>query len=223
MAVLFAWDMAGTLLKGMEHDFIEQSDRVCAELKLKRSWGMTELRHVYGLPLGQVFRALFPRLSDATRARFLEVFMEQAREAAFRHTKPMDHAHFVLQTIKNCGALNVIVTNTREGRALETFIRIGGFGPLVDDVMGISPHQEHNANGNSHKAAAVRAFAEKRGCERIVFIGDHAEDIAAGKAVGAVTVLFRPGGGHQDAGADYVIGDLRDVLKLLPVLVPGRF
>ena len=60
-------------------------------------------------------------------------------------------------------------------------------------------------------------FAKKRGYERIVFVGDHAEDIAAGKAIGAVTVLFKSGAGHQDAGADYVIGDLRKVLRLLPV------
>ena len=216
MPVLFAWDMDGTLLQGMEHDFIEQCDTACRTLRLKRTWSLRELLPVYGLPLGEVLRALWPKWSDATRAKFLETFLEQQPRAPLRHTKPMEHAHFVLQTIKNCGGLNLIVTNTREGAALDTFIRIGGFAPYVDEVSGITPRQEHTANGNGHKAAAAKAFAQKRGCERVVLIGDHAEDIAAGKAIGAITVLFKSGAGHADAGADHVIGDLRKVLQLLP-------
>ncbi len=219
MVVLFAWDLAGTLLQGTEHDFIEQCDTTCKSLRLKRTWGLAELLPVYGLPLGEVLRALWPRWSAATRAEFLEMFLEQQPQAPLRHTRPMEHAHFVLQTIRNAGGLNLIVTNTREGHALDRFVRIGGFAPFVDEVSGISAHQEHTANGNGHKAAAVKAFAEKRGCEKIVLVGDHAEDIAAGKAIGATTVLFKSGAGHAEADADYVIGDLRKVLQLLPLTV----
>jgi len=201
MPILFAWDFHGTLEQDNEFAVIEASNQSLIEHGYDVQVTQQDLQELYGRPWGDYFRKLVPRISDAKVEELVARSRQLGLPAAGRHCKPRVHAHSTLKKIMDEGHTNIIVSNATQ-RDLEFFMKITGVTPYIHTAYGV--------NGNKHKTIINHPGTYSR----IIMIGDTENDIKAGKRANATTYLVQ-NGEPRPTEADYVITDLRDVLKEL--------
>jgi pyrophosphatase PpaX len=144
---------------------------------------------------------------------FMKYFEENQIKNFKKYGKLIPHVKSTLEYIHNKGIRIGIVTTKKRSEALAILngYRIH-YNALVagDDVRNRKPHPE------SVLKACEDVETRPRFC---IFVGDHPFDMMAAKSAGCYAIGVLTGWGNEknlkDAGADYIIKDLRGLIKLI--------
>jgi|GEM_PF-983854 len=232
MKTLFAWDFHGVLEKDNVYAVQDTCNRVLAELDIPRRITLEETIKLYGKNWINYFIYLCP---DSTKEEIWQM-REKAIEVGMKKmkgiVKPMDYSVEVLNKIKKNGNSNIVLSNARP-EDIEDFLETTGFIPLLDYYTGVPKEKEsEDLCIATYKGKVLSEYAKTNGFSRKFMIGDNESDVKAGKIAGATTFRFvnkylLPEDEiiddavkriRKESKADYVITDLRDVLKYGPMV-----
>jgi len=213
---LFVWDFHGVLEKDNEKAVIDISNRVLAESGFSERFTNEDNDKLYGLKWYQYFEHLLPNLSKEECLRLQSNcfnLTEKDPTILASHIKPNDHVVEILSKIAKSNSQQIVISNTRQND-LFWFLDAISVRDYFDDnnVIGVNAHQTHGS-----KIDALKDFLKDKKFEKIVAIGDSEGDLKLGKEVGAITYFYKhPKRNHEETqNADYIINDLREVLKEL--------
>lgn len=213
---LFVWDFHGVLEKDNEKVVIIISNAVLAEKGYKERFSQEDNEKFYGLKWYQYFEKLIPTTSEKEQMALQSACFKYAEEhldLLAEHIKPNDHAIEVLSAISKTDNDQIVISNSRQND-IEWFLKTVGVDKFFDigKVIGVNSHQKHTS-----KVDALADFLTNPVFDKIIVIGDSEDDLILGKSVGATTYFYKhPHRDHENTNnADYVINDLREVLKEL--------
>ncbi|MDD5182071.1 MAG: HAD hydrolase-like protein [Candidatus Nanoarchaeia archaeon] len=209
--ILFVWDFHGVLEKDNEYAVQAICNQVIKEFGVNNSISIEKTRELYGLSWNEYYRHLAPNVTGNIIKTMCSRSIELSRPVSKKYIKPMDYAKEVLSTIKSKDHTNVLLTNTEPKRAAEFAESVGlkSFFDAIIEVYDISD----NMDVVRRKSDALNKYLQNKKFSKVVNIGDKESDIKAGKSVGATTYLFTKA--REKSDADYVITDLREILKEL--------
>jgi phosphoglycolate phosphatase-like HAD superfamily hydrolase len=213
---LFVWDFHGVLEKDNDLAVLEISNKVLEQAGYKERFSDEDNRKFYGLKWFQYFEKLIPKLSIEeclTLQAACFKFAEENLHILKKHIKPNDHAATTLEAIKLAGHDQIVLSNTRPTDLLwfVSAIGIGKYFP-PEKVIGVNAHEKHGT-----KQDALREYVNLHKPSKLVIIGDSVSDMNLANIAGGVTYFYKhPHINHQDETlSDYIISDLREVLKEL--------
>ena len=221
--ILFVWDFHGVLEKDNEHAVHEVCTLVLKEFGIDREVSLQQVIDWYGLSWFDYYRLAVPEGSqklwkDMVNRTFN--LRQKGWDIIRKHIKPRDYSKEVLRTIKEKGHYNIVLSNSRPDHA-KGFTKVIGVIDYLDGVIGADDthyNSRLNAEIQDIKAEILSNFLKDKNYKKVIVIGDKDSDIKAGKKCGAVTYLFfdpEINKNPDEAGADYIISDLRDILKEL--------
>lgn len=207
---LFVWDFHGVLEKDNEYSVVEICNKVLEKFNVNKRISLEETKRLYGLKWGDYFRYCNPDAENDTIKEMVSYAVEVGlnEKNPLKYIKPMDNAHFVLKTIKERGHFNLVISNSSQ-ESLKFFLDSVDITHLVDEYIGVDGHVEFSEENG--KTAILKKYVEGNDFEKIIKIGDIEADIETGIECGAVTYLFSKE--RKNTKADYIISDLREVLK----------
>lgn len=220
--ILFVWDFHGVLEKGNEKSVEELCNLVLKDFGFERRINLKETVDWYGLNWLDYFKLAVPEGTPELWQRMKEKvlsFQERGWEIIKKNIKAREFAKEVLAKIKNKGHQNVLLTNAQPEHA-EKFTELIGIKDYLDEIIGVdSPYASRNKDEiHIVKGDNLANFLNGKEYKKIVLVGDRESDIVAGKSCGAKTYLFSDpenGSAKKETEADYIISDLREVLKEL--------
>ena len=212
MAKLFVWDFHGVLEKDHQHSVVDVTNMVLDEFGFDARLTLEVCEKFYGRKWHMYFEHLCPQADKETIKAMVYrgVEISDTSPIAFKHIKPNDYAHEVLEKVKQAGHENLIISNTEPG-VLDKFINAVDIAHLIDHKIGVDSHRRY-PSGKNAKIPLLKEFLNKKEYDKIIAIGDLDTDIELGKAIGATTYLVLKSY-NQEVEADYQISDLREVLK----------
>lgn len=211
---IFVWDFHGVLEKDNELAVKRICEEILEEFGIKKEVSIEFIIETYGKPWGGFFRKLSPESSEETIYEMVEKAVNKSKEVSKKYLKPMDNARFVLEKIKNNGDMNIVLSNSRYDR-LMGFIETVGLDDVIDGVVGIGRALEgKDFDIVKHKRDRILELKEKFKPEECIVTGDNEWDVGAGNMAGSTTFLFSPKNKDMESKADFVIDDLRDILKV---------
>jgi pyrophosphatase PpaX len=165
-----------------------------------------------GYKLNETIHKMIPDAIPIEK-EFMKYFEENQIKNFKKYGKLIPHVKSTLEYIHNKGIRIGIVTTKKRSEALAILngYRIH-YNALVagDDVRNRKPHPEPVLK------ACENLETKPKYC---VSIGDHPFDMMAAKAAGCKAIGILTGWGNEknlkDAGADYIIKDLRGLRKLI--------
>lgn len=219
---LFVWDFHGTLETGNVYAVQDLVNLILKDFSINREVGIKDVRDWYGLSWFDYFKLAAPEGNDTLwRDMVNKVLSLQQRgwEVIKTHIKLREFAGEVLKTIKKEGHQNILLSNTSP-QHIKTFTDLLNITKYFNNIIGVDTHHISRINKEIHdiKGEALTDFLEKRKYNKVVVIGDRESDIKAGRKCGAITYLFIDPDFNEKAKnteADYVISDLREILKEL--------
>lgn len=219
---LFVWDFHGTLETGNVYAVKELVNLILKEFRVKKEVNIKEVRDWYGLSWLDYFKLAAPNGNDKLWQNMVsEVLSLQQRgwEIIKAHIKLRDYAEEVLKRIKKDGYQNILLSNTSP-KHIKKFTNILNITQYFDNIIGVDNHHISRINKEIHdiKGEVLAGFLKKKKYNKVVVIGDRESDILAGKKCGATTYLFIDqdfGGNIENTKADYVISNLKEILKEL--------
>lgn len=152
-----------------------------------------------------------------------------------RGVELLEHAAEAIRSLRRCG-LRVAVVSNQSGLARSYLTRaalkaiharlirlLAAAGARVDGIY-VCPHgPEDGCDCRKPKAGLLLRAAEalQADLQEAFVIGDKASDIAAGRRVGATTILVRTGSGEKQGStrADYVVADLAEAAEVIRKVV----
>ncbi|MFN3622160.1 MAG: HAD family hydrolase, partial [Nitrososphaerales archaeon] len=151
---------------------------------------------------------------DKIVERFLKAFTELYEMGGHKQARLVKHAKPLLRALKIAGLkVGVITRRITLWRAVPEILQMFSISTMVDRV--VTCREAETKVGQLKiclKDLQVKASASS-------VVGDTAEDIYAGKAVGCLTIAYTKGFGSRcdilRAEPDYLIADLIDVLQIL--------
>jgi len=220
--ILFVWDFHGVLEKDNIYAVRDICNLVLDEFGFAKKITIQETIKYYGLSWLDYFKFTLPEgnyeLWNQMVKRVLTL-QEKGWNIIKSHIKPRDFSKDVLQKIKENNNYNILLTNSSVEHA-KRFIDFIDLAKYIDEVKGVDYHWSCRPNQEIHnlKSQLLLDFLKIKNYKKIIAIGDRESDIKAGKNCGAITYLFvdlkinkRP----EETEADYVISDLREILKEL--------
>lgn len=209
--MVIVFDVDGTILDTyplIRASYLEvfrrlKPDFICSEELLKS---------FFGPPLPDTFRNIVP---DEEIDKYVEEYHRVSREKMKEYLRVFPNTFSTLQTLKTLGYKLAIDSNKLEEAIIESFNVVGldGYFDLIigyDTVKNPKPHQE-----------GIRTI-ESTFHDSALLVGDSVFDIktaknAKVKSIG-VTWALTTKADLQKAGADYVIDDFRDLIKIVKEL-----
>ncbi|MEM2883889.1 MAG: HAD family hydrolase [Nitrososphaerales archaeon] len=146
--------------------------------------------------------------------RFLKSFTEAYERNGHKQAKLVKHAKPLLRALKMSGVkVGLITRRITLWRAVPEILQMFSISTLVDRVVTCREAESKVEQLRiCLKDLQVKASASS-------VVGDTAEDIYAGKAVGCLTIAYTKGFGSKieilRAEPDYLVADLIDVLQIL--------
>lgn len=218
--ILFVWDFHGVLEKDNVYAVRDLCNLVLNDFGFDRIVSLEEAAEYYGLSWLDFFKLILPqgdyKLWNQMVKRVLTL-RERGWIIIKKYIKAREFAEYVLQEIKNNNHSNILLTNSSSEHA-KRFTHFINLTSYLDDIKGIDynwsckPNQElHNLKGH-----LLLDFIKGKDYRKIIIIGDRESDIMAGKMCGAITYLFVDTKLRKqliETKADYIISDLRQVLK----------
>jgi phosphoglycolate phosphatase-like HAD superfamily hydrolase len=213
MVNLFVWDFHGVLEKDNENAVVEVTNQVLSEFGEKARVDLKFCKDLYGKKWGIYYKTACPHLDEDIILKMVNrgVEITQQTDVIYKHIKPMEFSHEILDKIRKAGHENMIISNT-EPKALDKYLDSVKITHLIDHKIGADSHRK-GAHGQNSKIPLLKNFLNSKSYNKVLVIGDSETDIELGKAVGAVTYLFSRENNHPDVDADFKINDLREVLK----------
>ena len=127
--------------------------------------------------------------------------------------QPMPHAPEMLEQLRHEHYRTGIVT-TRKHDSVVNILEILGIKGYFDIVIG----HDDVKRGKPDPEGILKAMDELQ-CTQSVYVGDSASDVKAGRAAGSLTVAYptKPEKREslEQAGPDYIINDLLDLMDIL--------
>lgn len=154
----------------------------------------------------------------ADRKEVVEGFMKAFTEAyeldAHKHAKLTRHAKPLLRALKMSGVkVGLITRRTTLWHALPEILHLFSISQMVDKVVTC---REAETKEEQLKLCLKDLGVKPSGAS---IVGDAAEDILAGEAVGCLTIAYTKGFGTLSellsAQPDYLITDLMDILNIV--------
>ena len=211
---LFAWDFHGTLEQGNINATHEVCKIVLKEFDKRKHVTFKEIDSIYGKPFATIFKCLSPASTDSEIADMVERAVDIGKQIAMNHTTQTPYASSVLREINKKGDKNVIISAMRQS-VIPLYLEWTNLTGLFADVSALTPdEQRRGCDITEKKSKDLQFFREKYNPEHVIMIGDRELDIKAGKKAGATTFLFSPRNRNIETKADFVITDLREVLKV---------
>lgn len=211
---LFVWDFHGVLEKDNEKAVYIITNRVLKNFGYKERLSEKQNDEYLGLKWYQYFEMLMPEL-PIEKCMELQAgcfkYAEEHKQIIADSIKANDYAIEILQIIKDSGNQQIMISNTRPDD-LMWYLNAVGIKQFFNKsrIVGVNAHQTHRS-----KSDALRSYLSDKKFSDIIAIGDSESDLALGKEFNAITYYYRhPDRQHEDTkNADYVINDLRDILK----------
>lgn len=222
MKNLFVWDFHGTLETGNVYAVQELVNLVLKDFKINKEVGIKEVRDWYGLSWFDYFKLAAPegnnRLWQDMVNKVLSL-QQRGWDIIRTHIKLKKSAEEVLKTIKKEGHQSILLSNTSP-QHIKKFTDLLNITKYFIDIIGVDTHHVSRINKEIHdnKSKALTDFLKKRKYNKVVVIGDRESDIKTGRNCGAITYLFIDPAFNENAKnteADYIISDLRKILKQL--------
>ena len=177
--------------------------------------GENEIARTIGLPLEEGFRQLVPGLSDEdtlvcarTYRDIFEINRKQLVPRLFPQVKE------TLEALFKKGFL-MTVASSRQSSSLNGFLKDMGIARHISYVVGA----DNVINAKPHPEPVFKTL-EALGVppEEALVVGDMPVDILMGKRAGTMTCGVTYGNSSreelEEAGADYIIGDIPSLLQL---------
>jgi phosphoglycolate phosphatase len=127
---------------------------------------------------------------------------------------PYPYTKSVLESLQKRGLHIAVVTRNCKAAVKKVFPDVEAYADVVaarEDVSVVKPHPGH--------ILAALGLLRHSHPSRALMVGDHPTDVTAGKAAGALTAGVLTGRtdrtGFEEAGASFVIGDIRGVLGIV--------
>ncbi len=212
---LFVWDFHGTLEKGNELAAGEISNKTLEAFGYSQRFTIEDGFKLYGKNWYEYFEYLLP---EEPHEKHLELQAASFKcsnaspEIIAKYITPNDHAHDVLEAIKEAGHCQILISNTTP-QSIKIFLN------AVDMARFFPEGYVFAANGHSRAAGKIKNeilldFLREKKFEEIIVIGDSKKDINL--IDGCVSYLYaHPGRTFRASEADYKIRNLREVLKEL--------
>jgi phosphoglycolate phosphatase-like HAD superfamily hydrolase len=178
MPNLYVWDFHGTLEKDNEKSVHVVCNKVLQEQGINRPVSMEEVIALYGLPWAGYFKHLTGSNDENYIQQLCTRAIQLSREFAPLYCKPADGAQELLTALKLAGHTNIVLSNTRPDR-LREFIQVVNLTGYIDDYI----------SSEGDKTAKLKNWLQGKRFEKIYAIGDNEQDIEAGLAAGATTIL----------------------------------
>lgn len=220
--ILFVWDFHGVLEKGNVFAVEEACNLTLKESGFDRRISTQEAINWYGLSWFDYFRLALPQGNEELWHNMVDKLFSTPKrdlEIIKKHIKPRDFAEEVLKEIRRKGHENILITNSRTDHA-RIFTDVVGLTKHIDKIIGVDTHHKPRLGSDIYniKAETLTNFLKDKNYNKIIVIGDRESDIKAGKSCDATTYLFFDPDINKkptNTEADYVISDLREVLKEL--------
>lgn len=195
---------------------------ILKDFEINKEIGIKEVRDWYGLSWFDYFKLATPEGNDKLWQDMVnKVLSLQQRgwNIIKTHLKLREHAEEVLKTIKKEGHQSILLSNTSP-RHIKKFTDLLNITKYFNDIIGVDMHHVSRINKEIHdiKGKVLTDFLKKRKYNKVVVIGDRESDIRAGRNCGATTYFFIDPAFNENAKnteADYIISDLREILKQL--------
>lgn len=219
MKVLFVWDFHGTLEKDNVYAVKEIIDKVLESFKINKTISLEETVEYYGLSWVDYFHFLYPQGS-------LEFWKEMKEKARYiqrkyklveKYIKPADYAEYTLKEIKAKGHNSIVLSNSAP-KWIKHFVSLVKLKKYVDEIFGLDLHDivREGKDISDMKYNLLQKYIKKNKFDKIIKIGDRDSDIKAGQMIGATTYYVKNKFNKNnkiEIKADYIITDLREVLK----------
>lgn len=214
---LFVWDFHGVLEKDNVYAVKELTNLILKDFKVNRRINIKEARDWYGLSLFDYFKLATP---EGNQQLWVEMtkkalsLQQQGWEIVRNHIKKRDFSEDVLREIRDKGHQNIVLSNSRP-ESIQMFTDLLDMTQYFDDIIGVDNHRT-NREIHDIKTEALANFLKGREYNKVIAIGDRESDIRAGKNCGAITYFFfdvESSKRAENTNADYMISDLREVLK----------
>jgi pyrophosphatase PpaX len=191
---------------------VKTFQETCRHFHIKVITSKELLGNAIGYKLGETIHKMIPDAIPIEK-EFDKYFEEIQIKNFKKYGKLIPHVKPTLEFIHNKGIKIGIVTTKKRSEALAILngyklhynVLVGG-----DDVRSRKPSPEPVLK------ACEDAEVNPRYC---IFVGDHPFDMMAAKAAGCKAIGVLTGWGNEknlkDAGADYIIKDLRGLIKLI--------
>jgi len=202
MSDLFVWDFHGTLEKGNEKCVHVIFNRVMKEHGIDKQMPMKEVIELYGKPWAGYFKHFTGSKDEGYIQKLCARAIELSKELAPRYIEPADGAAEILAALKKAGHTNAVMSNTKPSR-LKEFVQMVGLTEYFDDYIST----------DGDKTAQLRKWLDGRRFDRTYVIGDNEEEIEAGIAIGATTILIERD--NRKSQANYRVHSLRQIPPLL--------
>ena len=216
MACLFSClilDFDGTLAD-TQPLIVSSLQRTLRELQLP-SRSDAECRSIIGLPLKECFTTLLS-VDDATAERCAEVYRRVFDED--NHPGTVTLFPHVLETLKRLHeqGLQLTICSSRGRPTLDAFVRDFNLGEYVG--MVVSANDVQHAKPHPEPVQSILRQLRVRPKHALV-VGDASYDMLMGRAAGCktcgVTYGNQSAADLRKAGADYLIDDFAEVLKVV--------
>ena len=169
-----------------------------------------------GLPLKDCFRKIYPQLDDAGA----ETCADTYRRYFFAHSHELVPSMFphVIETLDELRGrgIKMAIASSRTSRSLLGFVHDMGLEQYIGCVIGC---EDVAATKPAPDAVNMILAAYGVAPNDALVVGDMPVDILMGRAAGVRTVGATYGNSTPadlaDAGADYLIGDIAELLEIL--------
>ena len=220
--ILFVWDLHGTLEKGNVNAVHKIINLVLKNSRIDKKITLQNAIEWYGLSWLDYFRLAFPEGNQQIWEGLLKRLFslkEKGWTVIKKHIKLRDSAKEVLELIQKQGHHNIILSNTPP-QHIRTFTDLLKITQYFNGIIGVDSYSGSGTKQKNQntKSRALRDYLKNKKYKKIILIGDSEGDVKAGKKCGAITYFFLAPefkGYRKNKEADYLISDLRDVLKEL--------
>ena len=211
---LFVWDFHGVLEKDNDLAVLDISNTVLEQAGYAERFSEENNREFYGLKWFQYFERLLPYLSNEQHMALQDAcftFAEKNLEILAKHIKPSDYSLETLKAIHEAGHDQIILSNTRPHDLL-WFVNTVGIKDYFPDekIIGVNAHQKHGV-----KKDALKHYLRDKKFDELIIIGDSQSDMDLKEVAGGVTYYYNHPhiNLNDNVSADYIISDLRKILK----------
>ena len=169
-------------------------------------------KEVLGPSLWHIFEKYF---LDENTDELVKEYREHNREIFASVNAPMENAELLLRTLKQDG-YHVGIVSTKMHETVEANLKLYGLDVYVDDIIG-----KEDVKMDKPNPEGIMKIVDKNHWLRdeMIYVGDSATDIMAGKNAGAYTVgyYFNPSrkADLDKAEANEYIDDLKDILEII--------
>ena len=198
------FDVDGTLWNSTEAVAESWNQAIAEHSDLEVRINGAMLKNLFGLPMDELYNAVFPELSKEEQQRLGDICFEY--ENKLLETKPGILYEGVKETLKELSKKTdlFIVSNCQCGY-IEVLLKTTGLGPFIRDHLCFG-------DTNTSKGQTILKLMEKDGLKDVVYVGDTLGDSNACKEAG-IPFIF----------AEYGFGDVPDAetkIRAISELIP---